>query len=196
DDPGGLCWGVVGIEGFDPLIRAPADLDRLPALFERGVRVFQPVYSAENLLGGSSAAGDDRGLTDLGRAFLGALEDLGPASGDGPRPAVDLAHLNPAASADVLAWFEADAPRADRLVPVYSHGALWHDGFTSPRAITAGNLGRLRALGGAVGFGVGPPFYPSADALKAGIEAAAALPFRGRAGFEGIAIGTDFLGVD
>jgi membrane dipeptidase len=47
-----------------------------------------------------------------------------------------------------------------------------------------------------IGFSVGPPFYSDTKALRAGIEAAAAIPFQGRAGFEGIAIGTDFLGVD
>src|SRR3954454_24537588 len=29
DDRGGMAWGVLGIEGFDALVRAPADLDRL-----------------------------------------------------------------------------------------------------------------------------------------------------------------------
>src|SRR4051812_29012977 len=26
DDPEGLCWGVVGVEGFDALVRSPGDL--------------------------------------------------------------------------------------------------------------------------------------------------------------------------
>ncbi len=89
-EPEALCWGVIGVEGFDPLVRTPADLDRLAWLFERGVRLFQPVSTASNLLGGSSMAGDDRGLTDLGRSFLQALADLGA----GPvHPMLDLAHL-------------------------------------------------------------------------------------------------------
>ncbi|MHC5538895.1 membrane dipeptidase, partial [Singulisphaera rosea] len=107
-----------------------------------------------------------------------------------------LAHLNPKAAGEALTWFEADDSRASRLIPVYSHGALAHPGFSTPRAITSENLQRLRALGGVVGFSVGPPFYSTDDELKAGLEAAAAIPFRGRVGFEGIAIGTDFLGVD
>ena len=190
EDPEGLCWGVLGIEGFDALVRTPGDLERLPGLFERGVRLFQPVYHTTSLLGGSSVPGDDRGLTDLGRAFLQVLDDVSSAS-SGPRPLLDLAHLNPATAADVLAWFEADARR---LIPVYSHGALWHEGFAHPRAITPENLRRLRALGGVIGFT--PAFYETPASLKAGIEAAAALPFLGRAGPEGIALGTDFLGVD
>ena len=38
-EPDGLCWGILGVEGFDPLIRAPDDLGHLAGLFERGVRV-------------------------------------------------------------------------------------------------------------------------------------------------------------
>ena len=195
DDPHGLTWAVIGVEGFDALVRTAGDLARLPGLFERGVRLFQPVYSDTSALGGSAEPGDDRGLTPLGAEFLRALLDLASPAG-GPRPLLDLAHLNPTAAADVLAWFEADATRAERVLPVYSHGALQHDGCPGPRAITAENLRRLRALGGTIGFSVSPGFYDSADALRAGIEAAASLPFLGRAGFEGIAIGTDFLGVD
>ena len=85
DDPEGLCWGVIGVEGFDALIRTPADLDRLARLFERGVRVFQPVYTATSLLAGSASSGDDRGLTDLGRAFLDTLA----GSCDRRRPSPD-----------------------------------------------------------------------------------------------------------
>jgi len=195
DDDNGLCWAILGVEGFDALVRTAADLDRLPALFERGVRVFQPVYSADNVLSGSSAPGDGRGLTGLGREFLGTLADVASLA-TGPRPLLDLAHMNPPTMSDALAWFEEDPTRADRLIPVYSHGAVWHEGFTGPRAITLDNVRRLRELGGVIGFSVGPPFHTSAEDLKKDIETAAAFPFRGQAGFEGIAIGTDFLGVD
>ena len=195
DDPDGLCWGLLGVEGFDPLVREPKDLERLRGLFERGVRLFQPLYTANNALGGSSVLGDDRGLTNLGRDFLQALVELGTER-DGPRPILDLAHMNPRTASETLAWFEADTERSRRMIPVYSHGALAHEGFATPRAITHEHLRRLRALGGVVGFSVGPPFYESAEALQAGIEQAAELPFQGRAGVEGIAMGTDFLGID
>lgn len=194
DDPEGLCWGVVGVEGFDALVREPADLDRLPGLFERGVRLFQPVYTATSLLGGSSAPGDDRGLTELGREFLRTLLELSGKAGT--KPILDLAHLNPRSCGEVLDWFEADESRARRLPIVYSHGAIFHEGCRLPRAITVENLARLRALGGTIGLGVTPPFHAGVEELRAGIEAAAELPFRGRAGSEGIAIGTDFLGVN
>jgi len=194
DDTEGLAWAMIGVEGFDSLVRSPDDLDRLPRLFERGVRLFQPVYNSSSMLGGSSALGDDRGLTDLGRSFLGAIFDLAPA-GDGPRPILDLAHLNPSAASDALAWFEADPDRPARVVLAYSHGAPSREDYDAPRAISADNLARLRALGGFIGLGVSPPFFSAPDQIKAAVDAVAALPFRGRAGVEGIAIGTDFLGV-
>jgi membrane dipeptidase len=185
-----LCWAVIGVEGFDFLVRTPNDLERLPPLFERGVRVFQAVYSADNQLAGSANETDPRGLLDLGRRFLETLVALpGPA-----RPVLDLAHLNPKAMSDVLDWFEADAKRRESLFPMYSHGAIAHEGFNTSRALTVDNLRRLRALGGTVG--ISPAFYRSADEFRASIEIAAALPWLDSPGYEGIAIGTDFLGVD
>jgi len=193
-EPESLTWAVIGVEGFDWLARTDADLEKLGKLFRRGVRLFQPTYNAHGVLAGSSAPGDDRGLTDLGRAFLATLADLGGR--DGPRPALDVAHLNPRAMSEVLDWFEADDSRADRLVPVYSHGGLFHDGFTAPRALTLDNARRLRTLGGVIGLGVTPPFVQAADQIAAAVDALAAIPWNGRTGGEGIALGTDFLGVD
>ncbi len=195
DDGQGLSWGVIGIEGFDTLIRSGGDLDHLTRLFGRGVRLFQPVYQSSSLLGGSSTPGDDRGLTDLGRAFLETLLACVP-EGPGPRPLLDLAHLNPRTSSEVLDWFEADPARPRRLVPVYSHGAPAHPDFETPRALPIAHLARLRALGGTIGLGVSPPFFSDPDQIKAAVALAASTPFLGRVGPEGIAIGTDFLGVD
>ncbi|WP_435019295.1 membrane dipeptidase [Tundrisphaera sp. TA3] len=195
DDRDGLTWGMIGVEGFDALVRSPDDLAHLPRLFDRGVRLFQPTYNETGLLAGSAAPGDDRGLLPLGVRFLEALLEVAP-SGSGPRPIVDLAHLNPTSMADVLGWFESDAARSDRLILAYSHGALAREGYEAPRALTRDNLVRLRALGGTIGLGVSPPFYSDPDQIRADVEAIAAVPFAGRTGAEGIAIGTDFLGVD
>ena len=188
----GLTWGVIGVKGFDSLIRSSNDLSRLPSLFDRGVRVFQPVSSGGSVLGGSAAIGDERGLTELGREFLEALVAISSDS----RPILDIAHLNPRTMADVLNWFEEDGLRIERLLLVYSHGAPATVGFSSPRAISELNLKRLRALGGSVGFTLAPPFFDSADEVRLAIERTAEIPFRGSAGYDGIAIGTDFLGID
>lgn len=190
DDPDGLTWAVIGVEGFDHLIRAEADLARLPDLHRRGVRLFQPTYTASSGLAGSSTPGDDRGLLDLGRRFLETLADL---SATGPRPIVDLAHLNPRASADVLAWFESDPERPRRLNLAYTHGCLAHPGYDGPRALTPEALARLRALGGTVGLT--PAFYDDAEAFRLSLASVLSTPFLGRSSQEGVGIGTDFLGV-
>ncbi len=195
DDKNGMTWGLIGVEGFDPLIRSSADLARLKTLFDRGVRLFQPAYTASSLLGGSSAAGDDRGLTPLGVEFLDALFAAVP-EGTGPRPLLDLAHFNPAASSDVLDWFEADPTRPTRLFPIYSHGTPVHEGYDAARALPMDHLRRLRALGGYVGISVSPPFFSTPEQVEGVIKAVAEVPFQGRVGIEGIGIGTDFLGVD
>ena len=87
DDADGLAWGVIGVEGFDALIRSEADLAHLPRLFDRGVRLFQPTYTASGLLGGSATPGDDRGLTELGRALP---RPPGRPRERRPRPPADL----------------------------------------------------------------------------------------------------------
>ncbi len=195
DDREGLTWGMIGVEGFDALIRGPEDLGLLRRLFDRGVRLFQPVYNETGVLGGSSVPGDDRGWSDLGLAFL---ETLGSLAGDvpGPRPILDLAHLNHNSAADVLNWFEADSSRVRRIIVAYSHGAPIHEGFDTQRAISIDNLKRLRALGGFVGLSISPPFFDDPEQIKRAIDTVQSIPFEGRPGFEGIAIGTDFLGVN
>ena len=195
DDKNGFTWGLIGVEGFDSLIRTAADLSHLPALFERGVRLFQPVYTAESLLGGSSLPGDERRLTPLGLEFLTTLLAI-VQSPTGPRPLLDLAHLNPATSSDVLDWFETEPTRAERVLPIYSHGTPLHLGFTLPRALPTDHLRRLRALGGFVGISVSPPFFETAAQIRSTIEGVAGIPLRGEPGYAGIGIGTDFLGVD
>jgi membrane dipeptidase len=194
-DREGLTWGMIGVEGFDSLVTTPKDLERLPRLFDRGVRLFQPVYTSKNLLAGSSVVGDDRGLTELGLGFLEMLGSLS-AVGRGPSPLFDLAHLNQPSTSDVLDWFETDPTRLQRILLIYSHGTPAHPGYDTPRAISIDNLTRLRRLGGFIGLGVSPPFFQAIDQVKQAIETTASIPFEGRVGFEGIAIGTDFLGVN
>jgi membrane dipeptidase len=203
----GLCWGLIGVEGFDALIREPADLSRLADLFERGVRVFQVAETVSNALAGvacseGDASDENRGLTELGLRFLEQLESLALRAGSGgPRPLVDLAHLSNRAVADLLAWYEAEPTRADRLPLLVSHGLLDPMGLGGDRspALSAPNLARLRALGGTVGVGLihgagtGTSPGTSNDDAKAGLEALAKIPFRGRPGYEGIAVGSVFL---
>ncbi len=197
EPPDSIAWGILGVEGFDALVRQPADLDRLPGLFGRGVRVFQLVETEASVLGGAAVAGDDRGLTELGWAFLDRLEGLSGASGPrGPRPVIDLADLSFRATGDVLAWFESDPTRLQRLLLVRSHGTIGTAHNPVVTGLSAENLQRLRALGGVVGLSPGLPFFASPEAFRDAIEATATVPFRGLAGYTGIGIGTDFLNLE
>jgi membrane dipeptidase len=197
EPPDGIGWGILGIEGFDFLVREPDDLDRLPGLFRRGVRVFQLVDTEASALGGAAVPGDDRGLTELGRAFLDRLAGLSRASDfSGPCPVVDLADLNSRTTDEVLAWFESDLARLDRLLLVHSHGTIETPHRPVVTGLSAENLPRFRALGGVVGLSPGLPFFDSPEEFRDGIEAIATVPFRGLAGYEGIGIGTDFLNLE
>ncbi|WP_165248794.1 Zn-dependent dipeptidase, microsomal dipeptidase [Paludisphaera soli] len=162
EPPGSLCWGVLAVDGLEHLVRSAEDLDRLPGLFARGVRVFGSLHG------------------DLGRAHLERLLELAPATG--PRPALDLAGGDSDGIAVVLDWFEADASRSERMLLFHSQGD----------ALDADSARRLRALGGVIG--VRP--IGSAEVFRATIEALAASPFRGKEGYEGIGVATDFLGLD
>ena len=147
----GLTWGMLGVSGLDDLVRDQPDLKRLPALFERGVRVIQLVETANSLLAGSAEPGDDRGLTELGRSCLSEIETLPTNDRRGGRPIVDLAHLNPRSMSDVIETVESSA-RTGRILLMYSHGAVAHSGFDGPRALDVQNLARLRAAGSLIGL--------------------------------------------
>jgi membrane dipeptidase len=195
EGPDGLCWGMLGVAGFDALIRSPEDLDHLAGLFERGVRVFQPVESGSSVLAGSAHPGDDRGLSELGRSFLARLAELPGGGAECPRPIVDLAGLNSRSMAEVIK-FGTEGALTGRLLFFYSHGALSREGSAAPGALSDDNLVALRAVGGVIGLTAAQPFHLTPDDFKAAINRAAAVPFDGRAGYEGIAFGTDLLGVE
>lgn len=194
---GHLCWGLIGVAGFDFLIRIADDLERLPTAFARGVRLFQPVASRHSLLGGSSEPGDDRGLSDLGKEFLervGRLCDV-PAPSS-PRPILDLHGMNDRTRLDVLDWFEADPGRSVRIIPIVSHAAVAHPHALgdSSSLVSLNVIARLRELGGVIGLGVRAPCVVSPEDLTGQVEFLRTIPFRGEHGVGGIAIGTGFLG--
>ncbi len=188
----GMCWGVLGVGGLDFLIRSAADLDRLPELFERGVRVFQPIAATEGNLGGSMAPGDDRGLTELGRALLDRLAGLAndPA---GTRPVLDLAGMNAATMTDVLKWLETSGTA---LPVALSHGTIDYRSILDGSATGVRVVRNLRARGVVIGLTPGLPGAEGPDELKSLVDAIAAIPFEDEPGPEGIAIGSNLMGVD
>jgi membrane dipeptidase len=195
EPPDGLTWGMLGVSGLDHLVRDAADLQQLAGLFKRGARVIQLVETANNGLAGSADPGDERGLTELGRACVSQIAGLALIEGGQGIPILDLAHMNPRSMVEVIELAE-EAVRNGWLLLMYSHGALAHAGFDGPRAIDVPSLTRLRALGGLIGLTPGMPFYQSGAEFQAAIEQVATIPFEGRMGYQGIAIGSDFLELD
>src|SRR5262249_1539691 len=102
---------------------------------------------------------------------------------------------NPRSIAEVIKVAGAGAA-AGRLLLVFSHGALSHDKFATPRALGHDNLVALRAYGGVLGLTPGVPYYHTPSALRAGFVPAGPVPFEGRVGFEGLAVGSDFLRIE
>jgi membrane dipeptidase len=192
----GLGWGVVGVAGFEHLIREANDLDRLSVLFERGVRVFQPVAGPGGVLGGSSAPGDDRGLTDVGRAFLDRIRDLSRGGVAAPRPILDLAGMNATTMADTLRWYDETRSSQTTLLVAVSHGTGSYQALLDGSSQDAWNLVGVRSCGGVIGLTPGLPGCATPDELKQLIQTVADLPFEGHAGYEGIAVGSDLLSAE
>jgi membrane dipeptidase len=194
--PDGLCWGLLGVAGFDGLVRSAEDLDRLPALFARGVRMFQPIAASSGVLGGSTEPGDDRGLTDLGRAFLGRLAGLAADDEAGPRPILDLAGMNAATITDAFRWLDEDPSSRGKLVLASSHGTAGYRDLFETSSADSRNLHELRSRGGVIGLTPGLPGCKTVEELKALVDRVVGIPFEGRDSPEGIAIGSDLLGVE
>ena len=192
----GLCWGIVAVAGLDFLVRSEADLDRLASLFGRGVRVFRLIETAANALAGSTTQGDDRGLSDLGRAVLGRLGDVAKDADAGARPSLDLAGLNARSTTEVLDWVEHQSADTPALLLMHSQAAAHPRCPDASRHLTIANLARLRGFGGLVGLAPDASIFDGTDEFKQAIEAIAAVPFLGRQGYEGIAVSADFLGLD
>jgi membrane dipeptidase len=192
----GLCWGVLGVAGFDSLVRDAGDLDRLPALFERGVRIFQPVAISGGTLGGSSTVGDDRGLTELGRSFLARIVELARGGEARPRPIFDLAGMNARTTADSLGCLDEAKVSLGELLIVVSHGTGGYQALLDGSGPDARQLAEVRSRGGVIGLTPGLPGCETPDELRRLIDAMASLPFEGRPGHEGLAMGSHLMGVE
>lgn len=148
NDKEGLTWGVLGIGGFDSLIDSSEDLSKLKALFERGIRVFQPVAMPRNALT------DAEGLTGLGHEFLESLNQLGNHEA---RPILDVAGMNQAALDVTLSWYESIVSRREHLLLVRTCGE-----FDENR------MRRVQMLGGLVGLAASSRCFKTMNELKLG----------------------------
>jgi membrane dipeptidase len=125
---------------------AMADLDDVEALFNAGVRVFQPTYNPANELGSGCYARTDCALSELGVAAVERVQSLGGV--------VDLSHCGRATTLDAV-------DVTDRPV------AFTHVGCAAvgdhPRGKSDAELEALAADDGYVGI-VGVPWFLAPDA--------------------------------
>ena len=126
--------GILGIEGAHALEGDLANVDRL---FEAGFRMFGLTHFFDNEVGASAHGQSMAGLTDLGRAVLDRMDELGIL--------VDLAHASPALIDEVLS-------RTTRPV-VVSHTGV-RGTCDNQRNLDDGQLSAIAATGGVVGIGL------------------------------------------
>jgi microsomal dipeptidase-like Zn-dependent dipeptidase len=125
-----------GIEGAHAL---GTDLSRVETVAREGILFIAPVHLADNAYGGSSG-GSNRGLSDLGRELIQAMNREGLL--------IDLAHSSPATFEEALALTS--------LPPLVSHiGArAVHD---TSRNLSDDQIRLVAERGGVIGVMLAPP---------------------------------------
>jgi membrane dipeptidase len=138
---------VLVMEGGEPLIDDPA---RVRTFSDRGVRAIMLTHARDSALGGSGSPSipgtnvylrADRGLSDLGRAVLGEMAQVGMI--------LDLAHASPATFHDALAAWSGPV--------MVSHGACAAL-YPSRRNLSDDQLRAIADRGGVVGIFVQTQF--------------------------------------
>jgi membrane dipeptidase len=161
---------VMHIEGAEAV---DAELELLPALHAFGLRSIGITWSRPNAFG--HGVGDDRGLTDAGRALVAACEELGIL--------VDLSHLSERGFWDV-------AEMAQR--PLVVTHACAHALVPHVRNLTDAQLDAIRDSGGVVGICFHHEFAGSRRSdIARHIDYVAT-----RTGPEHVALGSDFDGAE
>ena len=172
---------IEGAEAIDP------DFELLDVLHQAGLRSLGPVWSRPNAFGHGvpfrcpSSPDTGPGLTDLGKALIGACNNL--------RILIDLSHLNERGFWDVAAL--SDAP----LVATHSNA---HALSPHARNLTDKQLAAIRETGGLVGINFATSFLrpdggqdasTPADLVIAHIE-----HMLEHVGEDGVGFGSDFDG--
>jgi membrane dipeptidase len=124
---------LLGIEGAHAL---EGDVANLDVVFERGFRMIGLTHFFDNEFAGSAHGAEKGGLTELGRELVRRMQARGVL--------VDLAHVSPAAIADVLAM--ATKPT------VVSHGGVAGT-CANTRTLTDAQVRGIAAGGGVIGIG-------------------------------------------
>jgi membrane dipeptidase len=163
--------GFLGLEGMHALDGRVESLDELSAA---GFRMAGFAHFFDNPFAGSSAGEQKHGLTELGRAALARMEELGMIA--------DLAHASPATIRDVFAL-------ARRPV-VVSHTGVQAT-CPGPRNLSDEEILAIGANGGLIGIGA---FEGAVCDTTPRAVARAMRHVRDLIGIEHVALGSDFDG--
>ena len=161
----------IGVEGAHALSGNLANLDRL---FDAGVRMMAPTHFFDTEIGGSAHGESGGGLTPFGRDWVARME--------AKKMLIDLAHASPTTIDDVLRM-------ATRPV-VVSHTGV-RGTCDNQRNLSDAQLAAISAGGGVIGIGVWETAVCGTDARAIARAIAHAVNV---AGFEHVAIGSDFDG--
>ncbi|MBY6127264.1 dipeptidase [Qipengyuania aquimaris] len=162
---------MLSIEGLHNLEGDPANLEKLHAA---GFRMAGLTHFFDNDLAGSMHGVDKGGLTDMGRAVVRRMEELGMI--------VDIAHCSPACVADIMGM-------ARRPV-VSSHGGVQATCDVN-RNLTDEQIRGVARTGGIIGVG----YWPGAVCDTSPRSVAKAMRhIRDLVGIEHVALGSDFDG--
>jgi len=130
----GQVAGFLGTEGAQPL---EGKLDNLNDLFSAGIRMMAPTHFTDTAVAGAAAGVNKRGLTDLGRRWVRAME--------AKHMVIDLAHASPATLRDVTAI-------ATRPL-IVSHTGV-KGTCNNPRNLSDDELRAVAKTGGVIGIGL------------------------------------------
>jgi membrane dipeptidase len=167
----GQVAGFLGTEGAQPL---EGKLDNLNDLFSAGIRMMAPTHFTDTAVAGAAAGVNKRGLTDLGRRWVRAME--------AKHMVIDLAHASPATLRDVTAI-------ATRPL-IVSHTGV-KGTCNNPRNLSDDELRAVAKTGGVIGIGLW-------ETATCGTDARAAVKAMRYAvsivGIDHVALGSDFDG--
>lgn len=167
----GQVASFLGTEGAQPL---EGKLDNLNDLFSAGIRMMAPTHFTDTAVAGAAAGVNKRGLTDLGRRWVGAME--------AKHMIIDLAHASPATLRDVTAI-------ATRPL-IVSHTGV-KGTCNNPRNLSDDELRAVAKTGGVIGIGL----WETATCGTDGRAAVKAIRYAvSIVGIDHVALGSDFDG--
>jgi membrane dipeptidase len=168
----GKIAAVLAIENGDALGGQVAALDEL---YRQGVRMLALTWNSSNVLADGALGRDHGGLTDLGRAVLARMEELGMV--------VDVSHLS-----ERSFWHAMNATRGP-IVASHSNASGLHP---HPRNLTDEQLRAIAARGGVVGVN----FYSGFLGLPTLARVLEHIDYMVKVmGVDHVALGSDFDGI-